>query len=161
MPTDCRTVTCSVWDNRFELNHLMGGMRIFAGELPGTPVDRDRHDDRLGADHHAAFKTAAELDRAAWHRPDAVNTTAHLAFHLTEVVVHGVDLAVTTGQEELADQRQCAELLDTMQGMDFQAFRRPGMFGPELAAPNEVTAPWRLLAFVGRGLGMRSRARMG
>lgn len=113
---------CSGWDNRFELNHLVGGMRIFAGELSG-----------------------------------ALHTTVHLGFgrvpghltalnHLTEFVVHGGDLAVTTGQGELVDQRQCAELPNTMRGMDFEAFRRP-----ELAAPD-----WRLLAFV-RGLGMRSR----
>lgn len=153
---------CSGWDNRFELNHLVGGMRIFAGELSGIPVDRDHHDDWLGTDHHAAFKTAAELDRAAWHRTDALNTTVQLGFgrvpghlaaliHRTELVVHGVDLAVTTGQEELVDQRQCAELLDTMRDMDFQAFRRPGMFGPELAVPDEAAAHRRLLAFLGRG----------
>ncbi|MFJ4099597.1 TIGR03086 family metal-binding protein [Amycolatopsis japonica] len=155
---------CSGWDNRFELNHLVGGMRIFAGELSDAPVDRDHHDDWLGDDHHAAFKTAAELDRAAWHRPDALHTTVHLGFgrvpghlaaliHLTEVVVHGVDLAVTTGQEELVDQRQCTELLDTMRDMDFGAFRRPGMFGPEHADPDGVAAHWRLLAFVGRDFG--------
>ncbi|MER6667490.1 hypothetical protein ABT256_23295 [Amycolatopsis japonica] len=91
--------------------------------------------------------TAAELDRAAWHRPDALHTTVHLGF------IHGVDLAVTTGQEELVDQRQCAELLDTMWDMDFGAFRRPGMFRPELAAPDGVAAHWRLLAFAGRAFG--------
>lgn len=27
---------CSGWDNRFELNHLVDGMRVFAGELSGA-----------------------------------------------------------------------------------------------------------------------------
>ncbi|MFJ8916247.1 TIGR03086 family metal-binding protein [Amycolatopsis sp. NPDC102389] len=152
---------CPDWDIRFELNHLVGGMRIFAGELSGTPVDKDHHDDWLGTDHRAAFQTAADLDRAAWRRPDALDTTVQLGFgrvpghlaaliHRTELLVHGADLAVVTGQEDHIDQRQCGELLDTMRGMDFQAFRRPGMFGPERPAPADAAAHRHLLAFLGR-----------
>ncbi|MFG6191986.1 hypothetical protein [Nonomuraea sp. JJY05] len=70
--------------------------------------------------------------------------------HLTEVLVHGVDLALATHQEHLVDQRSCEELLTVMRGMDFGAFRRPGMFGPELPAPADATAHQRLLAFLGR-----------
>ncbi|MEU1551078.1 TIGR03086 family metal-binding protein, partial [Nocardia sp. NPDC005745] len=104
-----RPSLCDGWDLRTELNHLVGGMRIFAAELTSITLGRDHHDDWLGADHHAAFAAAADLDRAAWHRPDALDTTIRLGFgpvpgpmaaliHLGELVVHGVDLAVSTTQ---------------------------------------------------------------
>jgi uncharacterized protein (TIGR03086 family) len=152
---------CPGWDVRFELNHLVGGMRVFAAELTGTDAGQDHHDNWLDDDHHAAFTTAAALDRAAWHRPGALDTTIQLGFgatpapmaaliHRTEILVHGVDLAVVTGQEDHIDQRQCAQLLATMRAMDFDAFRRPGMFGGENPVPADTPAHRRLLAFLGR-----------
>ncbi|WP_405010134.1 TIGR03086 family metal-binding protein [Kitasatospora sp. NBC_01539] len=152
---------CPGWDVRAELNHLVGGMRVFAAELSGTHPGADHHADWLGADHHAAFTAAAVLDRGAWHRPDALGTTVRLGFgpvpgplaaliHLTELLVHGADLAVATGQEGIVDQRQCAALLATMHDMDFDAFRRPGMFAAAHPAPADAPAHRRLLAFTGR-----------
>lgn len=154
---------CPEWDVRTELNHLVGGMRIFAAELTATDAGGAHEDDWLGTDPQAAFAAAADLDRAAWQRPDALDGTVRLGFgavpgpmaaliHLTEVLVHGVDLAVATGQEHRIDQRPCADLLAIMRGMDFDAFRRPGMFGPALSAPTDAPAHRRLLAFLGRDL---------
>jgi uncharacterized protein (TIGR03086 family) len=154
---------CPGWDVRDELNHLVGGMRVFAAELTGTAAGADHDADWLGDDPHAAFDRAAGLDRAAWRRPDALQGTVRLGFgevpapmaaliHLTEVLVHGVDLAVATGQDALADDSACDHLLTVMQGMDFGAFRRPGMFGPERPAPAGAPAHRRLLAFLGRDL---------
>ncbi|WP_214323808.1 TIGR03086 family metal-binding protein [Nonomuraea sediminis] len=154
---------CPEWDVRTELNHLVGGMRIFAAELTGTDPAGAHEDDWLGGDPHAAFAVAADLDRAAWHRPGALETTVRLGFgavpgpmaaliHLTEVLVHGVDLAVATDQEHLVDEQACEHLLTTMRGMDFDAFRRPGMFAAEAPAPAGAPAHRRLLAFLGRDL---------
>jgi uncharacterized protein (TIGR03086 family) len=152
---------CDGWDVRTELNHLVGGMRIFAAELTRTDAGGAHEDDWLGTDPQAAYTTAAGLDRAAWHRPDVLEATVRLGFgavpapmaaliHLTEVLVHGVDLAVATGQEALIDEPACEELLTVMRGMDFSAFRRPDMFGPEVPAPADAPAHRRLLAFLGR-----------
>ncbi|MGW4960479.1 TIGR03086 family metal-binding protein [Nonomuraea sp. NPDC004186] len=154
---------CPEWDVRTELNHLVGGMRIFAAELTGTEAGADHESDWLGTDPQGAFAVAADLDRAAWHRPGVLETSVRLGFgtvpgpmaaliHLTEVLVHGVDLALATRQEHLVDQRSCEELLAVMRGMDFDTFRRPGMFGPELPAPADATAHQRLLAFLGRAV---------
>jgi uncharacterized protein (TIGR03086 family) len=157
---------CPGWDVRTELNHLVGGMRIFAAELTGTDPGGAHEDDWLGTDPQKAFAVAAELDRAAWHRPGALDTTVRLGFgavpgqmaaliHLTELVVHGVDLAIATGREAFIDERACDELLTVMRGMDFDAFRRPGMFGPEIHEPADASAHRRLLAFLGRELDQR------
>ncbi|MGI5491120.1 hypothetical protein [Microtetraspora malaysiensis] len=84
--------------------------------------------------------------------PDAVPGPMAALIHLTELLVHGADLAVATGREDLVDQAACDQLLATMRGMDFHAFRRPGMFGPEIPAPGDAPAHRQLLAFLGRNL---------
>ncbi|WP_433654419.1 TIGR03086 family metal-binding protein [Nocardia sp. CA-128927] len=152
---------CAGWDLCTELNHLVGGMRIFAAELTATEPGGEHHDDWLGSDHHAAFAVAADLDRAAWQRPGALDTTIRLGFgpvpgqlgaliHLGEVLVHGVDIAVVTQQQHLIDQHACGQLLNTMRDMDFDAFRRPGLFDPQQRAPADAPAHQQLLAFTGR-----------
>ncbi|MQY06888.1 TIGR03086 family metal-binding protein [Actinomadura macrotermitis] len=154
---------CPGWDVRTELNHLVGGMRVFAAELTGTDPGGAHEDDWLGPGPQAAYAAAAELDRAAWHRPDALDTTVRLGFgevpgpaaaliHLTEVLVHGADLALATGEEHLIAEEPCAALLGIMRGMDFDAFRRPGMFGPAVPAQDGAPPHRMLLAFLGRDL---------
>jgi uncharacterized protein (TIGR03086 family) len=73
--------------------------------------------------------------------------------HLTEILVHGVDLAVATGQEQLIDQELCAGLLVTMRAMGVDAYRVPGVFAPEVAAPEAVAPHEQLASFLGRDLG--------
>ena len=152
---------CQDWDVREELNHMVGGMHIFAAQISGTEPGADHDADWLGTDPQAAYTTAATADRAAWHRADALEATVRLSFgtvpgpmaamvHLTEVLVHGVDLAVATGQQELIDEQQCEELLAIMRAMDMDAYRRPGMFGPQVPAPGDTRAHQRMLAFLGR-----------
>ena len=153
---------CAGWDVRTELNHLVGGMRIFTAALGGLRAGADHDADWLGDDPRHAFLEAAAADRAAWRRPGALDTTVHISLgalpgpmaavvHLTEVLVHGVDLAVATGQRRHIDQQQCADLLATMHDMGgMDPYRRPGMFGPERAAPAEATAHQELLAYLGR-----------
>lgn len=155
-PTPCRG-----WDVRTELNHLVGGMRIFAAELTGSDAGASHESDWLGGDPYGAYSAAADLDRAAWHRPGVLDTTVRLGFghlpgpmaaliHLTEILVHAADLAVATGQEALADDRACGDLLAVMRGLDFTAFRRPDMFGPEVRPAASAPAHRQLLAFLGR-----------
>jgi uncharacterized protein (TIGR03086 family) len=154
---------CPGWPVHSELNHLVGGMRIFAAQLSRTDAGADHEADWLGDDPHRAYAHAADLDRAAWHHPDALATTVHLSFgpvpgpmaaliHLTEVLVHGVDLAVVTSQEHRVDQHQCEHMLATMRSMNLDTYRQPGMFGAERAAPDDAPAHRRLLAFLGRDL---------
>lgn len=155
---------CAGWEVRDECNHLVGGLRIFTAQLTGEKVshDHDEHD-WLGTDPAAAYAVAAAADAAAWRRDDAGDAMFDLAFgrvpaqmavvvHLTEVVVHGLDLAVATGQEHLADEDGAEDLLAMMREMGTDAFRVPGIFGPEVESPDAAPAHRRLLAYLGREL---------
>ncbi|GHJ48342.1 TIGR03086 family protein [Catellatospora sp. TT07R-123] len=163
-PEDLDAATpCSAWDVRALLNHLVGGMRIFAAELTGTGPVGEHESDWLGADPQAAFETAARLDRQAWQRPDALAATVHISLgalpghvaasvHLTELVVHAVDLAVATEQETLVSEELCAEQLRLMRSAGIDAYRVPGVFGAEVAVAPDAPAHLQLLAYLGRAL---------
>ncbi|WP_406265925.1 TIGR03086 family metal-binding protein [Nocardia sp. NBC_00881] len=153
---------CPDWDVRTVLNHTVGGMHLFAAALSGTDAGADHESDWLGGDPQGAFAAAAEVDRAAWHRPDALDATVGISLgelpgpaaalaHLTEVLVHGVDIAVAIDRLDLADDGLCGELLATMQAMGgIDSFRAPGIFGPEVVVAGDEPAHRRLLAYVGR-----------
>ncbi|MFE7796143.1 TIGR03086 family metal-binding protein [Nocardia sp. NPDC057440] len=163
IPADRMTAPtpCVEWDVHDLLNHLVGGMNIFAAQLEGLDPGRDHHGDWLGADPHGAYIAAAAGDSAAWHRPDALEQTVRLGFglvpgpmaaviHLTEVLVHGIDLAVATDQERLLDQQLCGEMLAIMRDMGIGNFRTPGMFGPERPTSGDAPAHRELFAYLGR-----------
>lgn len=155
---------CAGWDVRTEANHLVGGLRILTAQLTGETVadDHDGHD-WLGADPSRSYADAAVADAVAWRRDNAAGVVFDLAFgqvsaemalvvHLTEVIVHGLDLAVATGQEHLVDGDGSAALLAMMREMGTEAFRVPGIFGPEVAAVDGAPVHRQLLAFLGRAL---------
>jgi uncharacterized protein (TIGR03086 family) len=152
---------CSEWDVRTLVNHLVGGLRIYAAELTGTDAGQEHEDDWLGDDPVGAYRDAARSVLTAWRSPGAMSVTVSLGIgrmpapmaaviELTEIVVHGLDVAVATGQEDDVDEEQAAALLKLMQGMGVDAFRVPGVFGPELPASDDTPPHVRLLAFLGR-----------
>ena len=153
---------CEGWTVRDVANHLVGGMHVFAALLAGDEADEDPTRDRIGTDLAGAFAEAAAADGAAWSAPGALDREVALSFatlpatmagviHLTELVVHGLDLAVATGRTDLVDDQLADDLLDRMRSMGgIDAFRAPGFFGPELPAVPGDPAYRRLLAYVGR-----------
>ncbi|HLS76406.1 MAG TPA: TIGR03086 family metal-binding protein [Nocardia sp.] len=153
---------CAGWDVRTVLDHLVGGMHIFAAKLSGNDTGAGTAEGWLGSDPQAAYAAAAEIDRAAWRRPDVPTATVQLSIgpvpapaavqiHLTELVVHGLDLALATGRTDLIDDALCAELLDTMRyygGID--TYRAAGLFGPALPVDADAPGHRALLAYTGR-----------
>jgi uncharacterized protein (TIGR03086 family) len=152
---------CPDWDVRTLTNHLVGGLRLFTAQLTGTDAGGDHEDDWLGDHPVAAYADAAAAVLAAWRAPDAMGRTLHISLgpvpaplgaviELTEVVVHGLDLAVATGQSDRVDDDQAAALHQLMLGMGFDAFRVPEVFGPAAEVADTAPAHLRLLAFLGR-----------
>jgi uncharacterized protein (TIGR03086 family) len=159
-----RPTPCDDWDVRAVANHLVGGLRIFTTQIHGVAAEgeHDAHD-WLGADPATAYLEAARADLAAWQMPETLRCSFVLSFgevpgplaaviHLTEVVVHGIDLAVATGQEELVDQRLASGIAGAMQQMGIDGFRVPGIFGQAVPAPADARPHEQLLAYLGRNL---------
>ena len=85
----------------------------------------------------------------------------HLAalIHLTEVTVHGIDLAVATSQEHSIDEAAAERLLETMQLMGvMEQVRVPGVFEPERNASASHAPHRRLMAFLSRSADFRPTA---
>jgi uncharacterized protein (TIGR03086 family) len=154
---------CAGWDVATVVNHVVGGMRLYTAELTGIPADGAHEDDWLGNDPLAAYGDAAARVLVAWRSPGAEQRTVDLSFgtvpapmaaivQLAEIVVHGLDLAVATGNEHLVDQAQAERLLAMMTRMGIDRFRAPGIFGPERSARPDAPAHLRLLAFLGRAV---------
>jgi uncharacterized protein (TIGR03086 family) len=152
---------CAGWDVTTVVNHVVGGMRLFTAELTGTAAGGAHEDDWLGDDPVGAYRDAANQVLAAWRSPGAEQRQLSLSFgtvpaplaatvELSEIVVHGLDVAVATGQEDRVDQAQAGRLLALMAEMGMDRFRAPGIFGPEQPAPADAPAHRRLLAFLGR-----------
>ena len=154
---------CPGWDVRALTNHLVGGLRIFAAQLTDTDAGGEHEDDWLGDCPAEAYSAAATAVLAAWRMPGAMSRTLSISLgdvpaplgaviELTEVVVHGLDVAVATGQEHRVDAVQATALHNLMLGMGMDSFRVPGVFGPAVPVPAEAPAHRRLLAFLGRRL---------
>jgi uncharacterized protein (TIGR03086 family) len=155
---------CAGWTVRDVLNHVVGGMRIFAAELDGRQPEAAHEAEWLGADPVAAYTEAAEMDLDAWRTPGAMSGSVTISLgqlpagfaavvHVLELVAHGVDLAVATDQVHLVDQELCEEvlgLLTAMGGVD--DYRLPGVFGPEVPVDLGAPAHERVSGYLGRHL---------
>jgi len=152
---------CPDWTVRDLLNHLVGGNLAFAAILTGqTPPDRGA--DHLGDDPASAYRRSGQALQEAFAQPgvlDEVFTVpigpvpGAVALHLriTEILVHGWDLARATGQPTTGLPEDLAEYeLEFSRGKldDIPAGQRP--FAPP--QPVAATAPAidRLVACLGR-----------
>ncbi|MGI8415092.1 MAG: TIGR03086 family metal-binding protein [Nakamurella sp.] len=166
-----RPTPCHDWDVHLVTNHLVGGIRIFAAELTGIPEIADHDSDWLGFDPVAAYADAALADCGAWPRADALRGTITIGLgtmpaplaaliHLTEILVHGVDIAVAIDRADLVDQHQCADLFTAMQRMGgVDPYRVPGVFGPQVPTAVGDLPHRRLLGYLGRELPLGTPAR--
>ncbi|UGT64316.1 TIGR03086 family metal-binding protein [Nocardia asteroides] len=153
---------CAEWDVHTLLDHLVTVMYGSVAALSDITGDAELPEDVLGSDPQGAFATAAELDRAAWSRPDALERavptplgelpgpSAALA-HLLELTVHGTDLALAVGRPDLADDALCAALLEAVLGAGgLDLYRQPGWFDAAVPVADDAPGHLRLLAYTGR-----------
>lgn len=152
---------CADWSVRELLNHLVGGNAAFAAILTGrTPPDRAA--DHLGDDPAAAYRAAGEALRAAFDEPGVLERVVsvpigpvpgRVALHLriTEILVHGWDVATATGQPTTGLPADLAEhelVFSRGKLGDLPPGRRP--FAPSQAVTDHAPAIDRLAALLGR-----------
>jgi uncharacterized protein (TIGR03086 family) len=120
---------CTDWTVRELVNHLVGGNLLFAAIVDGLPVDRTPAD-HLGDDPVAAYRAAAGAVVAAFGRPGALDQVVTVPFgtvpgvvalhlRITEVLVHGWDLArAIGGQTAFPEDLVAQELAFTRGALD-------------------------------------------
>jgi uncharacterized protein (TIGR03086 family) len=144
---------CDDWNMRTLLEHLVTwagyGSELAARKKPfdGTPCQAD-------------FAEQMERTAAAWGEAGALEGTSYMAtmempasvvakLYLTELVVHGWDLARATGQELIVSEELAAATLEAVT-MTAEQGRAYGILGPEVTVPASASVLDRALAVSGR-----------
>jgi len=154
---------CAGWDARALVSHLVAG-NLWAAELAagGTigGVGSRLDGDLLGDDPAAAYEQSAAAAAAVFRRPGALDAPCAVSYgpvpgsvyaghRFLDVLVHGWDLAVATGQDYALDphlMEACRQIIEPQ----LEAFRSAGALGPEVAVPAGASAQTRFLALLGR-----------
>jgi uncharacterized protein (TIGR03086 family) len=154
---------CADWNVGELLNHLVAG-NWWAAELArGATIDEvgSRLDgDQLGDNPLDAYDRSAEAAAAAFEVPGALDAPCAVSYgpvpgsvyaghRFIDVLIHGWDLAVATGQDRTLD----PALVDACWGEvepQAQLLRGSGMFGGDISFPPRADPQTRLLAALGR-----------
>lgn len=150
---------CTDWTARDLVDHLVTGNFGFARAVSGDEPARAGQDDDIAAAYHAsaqalteAFGQPGALDRIVTVPFGTVPAAVALHLRITELLVHGWDLARATGQatdfpDDLAEQ----ELAFTQAKLgDVPPGRSP--FAPPQPAADDAPAIDRLAACLGRAV---------
>jgi uncharacterized protein (TIGR03086 family) len=154
---------CEGWDVRELLNHVVSG-NLWARELVGGKTIEDVGDrldgDVLGADPSAAYDASAALAVAAFREPGAMERPVGVSYgpvpgevycghRIIDVLVHGWDLAASTGQdtrlpEDLVE--ACWEITEPQ----LEMLTGSGLFRTDVEALEGADTQTVLLAALGR-----------
>ena len=148
---------CQGWDVRTLVTHLITGNRLFAAALRGDqPVQPNTVEDLT-----AAFDDSAHELLTSFASPGALQRLVHVPFgtvpgevalhlRLTEILVHGWDIASATGQRVEFDEAVAVQELEFSRNAlgAIPADRRP--FDPPRQPPADASAVERLAALLGR-----------
>jgi uncharacterized protein (TIGR03086 family) len=158
---------CAEWDVRALLNHVIGTLwlaeGLFSDQPPRYPMAPGGLPpaDLAEADPAAAYAEASAAALAAASAGDALTRT-HLTplgempgpglagFTTLDILVHGWDLAVATGQPADLDGRLAAHVLDFAAHALATPESRAGRIGPALRTPAGAPVTSQLVAFLGR-----------
>src|SRR6266581_8976501 len=151
------------WDVRALLNHIVAG-NLWAAELGAgrtiAEVGARLDGDVLGADPVGAYDASAAVAAATFEAPGALEAPCAVSYgpvpgsvyaghRFLDVLTHGWDLAVATGQDYALDpalMQACRRVIEPQ----LEAFRRAGALAPEVAVPADASAQTRFLALLGR-----------
>ena len=158
---------CADWTVRDLLNHLVEGQIHFTGIVgggSGTSQEQSvpRHGlDRLGDDPVGAYHRSADDLVAAFRQPGALERTYSLPIgpapgalalqlRITEALVHGWDLAQSTGQRTAFDEDVVEQALSFSRRALSEVLPGRSPFAPPRPVPDDAPAIDRLAALLGR-----------
>ena len=154
---------CDGWDVRTLVNHIVSG-NLWAAELAsGRTIEEvgDRLDgDVLGNDPLAAYDDSAREAAEVFAEPGALDAPCAVSYgpvpgsvyaghRFVDVLIHGWDVAVATGQDPTLDQELVVAAWEVVEPQA-EMLRASGMFGGDVAVSPDADAGTRLLAVLGR-----------
>ncbi|MBI2755205.1 MAG: TIGR03086 family protein [Chloroflexi bacterium] len=161
---------CAEWNARALINHLVRGNRMAAallrGEQPSRPGSTPPATaaEQLGDDPFSAYSASASELQAAFSRPNVLDGVYQapvgpvpgatlLDLRITELLVHGWDLAQATGQPARLPEDLAEVELAFARGDRAPRVPRTGHpFGPIQPVPDDAPAIDRLAAYLGRSI---------
>jgi len=154
---------CDGWSIRELVNHIVSG-NFWVGELTaGKTIDEvgDRLDgDVLGDDPAAAYDQSAEVADGGFRRPGALDAPVAVSYgpvpgsvycghRFLDVLIHGWDLASSTGQDTGLDPDLVEKLWGVVEPQQ-DVLLGSGAFGDEHEIPPHADRQTQLLALLGR-----------
>jgi uncharacterized protein (TIGR03086 family) len=154
---------CDDWSVRTLLNHVVSG-NLWVHELVGgKTIDEvgDRLDgDVLGRDPLSAYDASAASAAAAFREPGAMTRPVAVSYgpvpgevycghRFIDVLIHGWDLAASTGQDTTLDPELVEACWDVLEPQ-LDMLAGSGMFGTHVTVPADADHQTTLLAALGR-----------
>ena len=160
-----RPTPCDGWTVHDLVNHVVAGNLLFAGVLEDRGTVQDLRvslaGDHLAADPVGAFAAAGDAVVAAFSAPGALERTvtvpfgtvpASVALHLriTEILVHGWDLAQALGRHIAFDDATVHHELGFSRTFAQQVPPERKAFAPPESVADDATPLDQLVALLGR-----------
>ena len=157
---------CEEWDVRELVNHVVTGNEWAAELATGKTIEEigDRLDgDVLGDDPLAAYDDSASRAASVFQQPGALDAPCAVSYgpvpgsvyaghRFIDVLVHGWDVAVATGQDPSLPPDLVAACLDVVEPQA-ELLAGSGAFGGGVELPADADDQTRLLAMLGRTSG--------
>ncbi len=143
---------CDDWDVRTLLSHMLQTQRYFVGAARGDDVDPPSQSppQLLSDDPCADFADARAETLRTFSEPGVIDQTGPaLGIAFSDQLLHGWDLAVSTGQDQVMPAALPEAAYKIIHGR-FTDEQRKGVFKPELAIAPDSSAQDKLLAYTGR-----------
>ena len=152
---------CAEWDVRALLNHVLGNNDLYAAGASGQAIDWDeRNRDRVGDDPLAAYDRSAAAVTAAFAAADPATEISFpfgvipaqqaVAVHFVDILVHGWDLAVATGQDPALPDDLAEAALAVVALYPPDVWGTPQFFAEKIASSADEPAYVRLVKLVSR-----------
>lgn len=152
---------CAAWDVRALLNHVLGNNHMYAAAAAGDTVDWSRRDDdRVGDDPHGAYDRSAAEVTAAFAAADPADeirlpfgllpAEQALAVHFVDVLVHGWDLAVATGQDPVLPSDVAEAAIAIVAAYPPDVWGTPMFFADKVDSAADDPPYVRLVSLLGR-----------
>jgi uncharacterized protein (TIGR03086 family) len=142
---------CDGWTIRTLMNHILETQKYFAGSARGESVQLSQDPpDLLGDDPSSDFDQVRSDVLRTFSEPGVVEKTGpSLGIAFSDQLLHGWDLAVSTGQDATMPQGLPDAAYEMIHGR-FTDEQRKGVFKPEISLGSDAGAQEKLLAYTGR-----------